>query len=195
MLDSLSSFFTSLVAAFSLIGLAEIGDKSQLVCMALAVRYRALPVLLGAVAAFAFLNLVAVVFGSWVARWLSPDLVTLVMGVLFLLFGLHALRSEPEEMPEGEEVPGGHGVLLSTLLLIVVAEFGDKTQVAVAGLAGTLDARAVWLGATLALAGVSALGVWAGRTLLQRLSIRLLHRISGVLFLAIGAGALFTLLS
>jgi putative Ca2+/H+ antiporter (TMEM165/GDT1 family) len=67
--------------------------------------------------------------------------------------------------------------------LIFVAEFGDKTQIAVAGLAGSLAPLPVWLGATTALVTVSALGVWAGRTILQRLPLVWLHRASGGIFL------------
>ncbi len=59
--------------------------------------------------------------------------------------------------------------------MITLAEFGDKTQIAVAGLASTADAVAVWLGATLALAVTSGIGVLAGRTILQRFPIILLH--------------------
>jgi putative Ca2+/H+ antiporter (TMEM165/GDT1 family) len=67
--------------------------------------------------------------------------------------------------------------------LILVAEFGDKTQIAVAGLASSLSSLHEWLGATTALVMVSALGVWAGRTVLQRLPIHWLHRIGGTIFL------------
>jgi putative Ca2+/H+ antiporter (TMEM165/GDT1 family) len=77
----------------------------------------------------------------------------------------------------------GHGIFITTLLLIFVAEFGDKTQIAVAGLAGSFDPLPVWLGATTALVMVSVLGVWAGRTVLQRLPLICLHRISGGVFL------------
>lgn len=67
--------------------------------------------------------------------------------------------------------------------LIGLAELGDKTQLAVAGLASTQPALPVWVGGTLGLAAVSALGVLAGRTVLQRLPMRLLHQVSGALFL------------
>jgi len=64
MLETISSFPVALASIFSLIGLAEMGDKSQLVCIALAVRYRAAPVLMGTIAAFALLNLAAVLIGA-----------------------------------------------------------------------------------------------------------------------------------
>lgn len=69
------------------------------------------------------------------------------------------------------------------MLLILVAEFGDKTQIAVAGLAGSRSSLSVWIGATSALVMVSVLGVWAGRTILQRLPLHWLHRVGGGIFL------------
>ena len=194
MLESISSFPVALASSFSLIGLAEIGDKSQLVCVALAVRYRAMPVLMGAIAAFSLLNLAAVLVGAAVANWLPEQVITAVVGVLFLLFGLHAFsNSDAEQEDEVVENKSNHSIFFSTFLLITLAEFGDKTQIAVAGLASTADVTAVWLGATLALAATSGFGVLAGRTILQRVPVNLLHRISGTLFILFGMAALLSL--
>lgn len=74
--------------------------------------------------------------------------------------------------------------------LIFLAELGDKTQLMVAGLAGTLAAVPVWIGATLALTVTSALGVVAGRKLLRRIPLHRLHQVSGVFFLLLAALAL-----
>ncbi len=192
--DALASFPLALFSTFGLIVLAEMGDKSQLVCMALAARDRPWPVLLGAVLAFAVLNVIAVIFGAAAARWLPEWLVLLAVGVLFLLFGIHALRQSKES--DANALPdrrGSRSLFLSTLLLITLAEFGDKTQLAVAGLGSTADPVAVWLGATLALALTSGIGVLAGRTVLQRLSVSLLHKISGGLFIVLGLIALLRL--
>ncbi len=86
--------------------------------------------------------------------------------------------------------PGEWLGMVTSLAVIAAAELGDKTQLAVAGLSTTLSPVAVWIGATLGLGGVSALGVILGRTLFRRLSIQLLHRISGGLFLALAGVAL-----
>jgi putative Ca2+/H+ antiporter (TMEM165/GDT1 family) len=178
--------------AFLLIAAAEIGDKSQLVCMTLAARYRAGPVLLGAVLAFAVLNLAAVVFGAMVAAWLPEQWVAAGVAGLFAVFGLHALLAGGEEETENIQAePSHHALWLTTFLLIVLAEFGDKTQLAVAGFSSTAPAVPVWLGSTLALVFTSALGVWAGRTVLQRLPMHWLHRFSGVVFLALAAVAAY----
>jgi len=177
--ESVSVFFSS----FVFIALAEIGDKSQLVCMTLAARHRHWPVILGATAAFLILNALAVLFGAGVAAWMPERLTAGIIAVLFGAFGIHALLNQDNEQPEDVREKPGHGIFFTTLLLILVAEFGDKTQIAVAGLAGSMAPLPVWLGATAALVLVSALGVWAGRTVLQRLPLFWLHRMSGGVFL------------
>lgn len=177
------TWLSSAGTTFLLIALAEFGDKSQLVCMTLAARHRGLPVVLGAVAAFAVLNLLAVLFGAAIAAWLPEWVVTLAVGLLFAVFGISALRySAEDEDGEIEEKPG-HGVFATTFLLIFLAEFGDKTQIAVAGLGSTTASAAVWTGATLALACTSLLGVFAGRKLLHRLPLVWIHRVSGAFFI------------
>jgi putative Ca2+/H+ antiporter (TMEM165/GDT1 family) len=179
---------------FLLVAFAEIGDKSQLVCMTLAARHRGLPVVIGAVAAFAVLNLLAVLFGAAVAAWLPEWMVTLAVAALFAGFGISALRfTEDADDGEVKEKPG-HGIVATTFLLIFLAEFGDKTQIAVAGLGSTSEPSAVWAGATVALAMTSILGVVAGRKLLNRLPLKWIHRISGVFFLLLAIFALTRLL-
>ncbi len=183
------AWLSSVGTTFLVIGLAEFGDKSQLVCMTLASRHRGLPVALGAIAAFSVLNLLAVLFGAAVAAWLPGWLVALAVAVLFAAFGISALRYREEEDDEEIEEKPGHGIFATTFLLIFLAEFGDKTQIAVAGLGSTGSAAAIWTGATLALVSTSLLGIVAGRRLLNRLPLVWIHRISGVFFLLLAAFA------
>ncbi len=184
-LDSFPPALTTLV----LIGLAELGDKSQLVCMALAARHRAAPVLLGAALAFVILNALAVLFGAGLAIWLPDRLMAGLVAIAFAVFGIHAVLTPGVETVDEPRERAARGIFLTTLSLIVLAELGDKTQLAVAALGSTLDPLQVWLGATLALIGLSALGVWIGRTYLQRLPIVWLHRLSGLVFLGVGSVA------
>ena len=188
------AWLSSAGATFLLIALAEIGDKSQLVCMTLAARHRGLPVVLGAVTAFAFLNLLAVLFGAAIAAWLPEWAVTVAVAVLFGFFGISALRFKAEDDDEDIAEKPGHGIFATTFLMIFLAEFGDKTQIAVAGLGSTADAAATWIGATLALACTSILGVVAGRRWLNRLPLHWIHRISGVFFLLLALLAVLRLL-
>jgi putative Ca2+/H+ antiporter (TMEM165/GDT1 family) len=171
------------LSSFTLIALAEVGDKSQLVCMTLAARHRHWPVILGAATAFLVLNTLAVLFGAGVAAWVPERVTAGLVAVLFGAFGIHALRRQDDAESADVTERSGNGIFFTTLLLIFVAEFGDKTQIAVAGLAGSFAPLPVWLGASIALVMVSALGVWAGRTVLQRLPLLWLHRISGGVFL------------
>ncbi|MCX7102679.1 MAG: TMEM165/GDT1 family protein [Methylobacter sp.] len=187
--------FTEMSAAaatsFALISAAEIGDKSQLVCMTLASRHRSTPVFLGAISAFAFLNSLAVIFGVAIANWLPEYIVAAVVSVLFGAFGIHSLRLEVEDEKTDVKEKSGHSIFFTTFLLITVAEFGDKTQLAVVALSSSVAPIAIWLGSTLALASTSALGILAGRTFLRKMHLGLLHKISGSLFLILSAFAAY----
>ena len=188
----LTEFFSISGASFVLIFLAEFGDKSQLVCMTLAAKHRPWPVLLGAVIAFAILNLLAVLFGSVVSAWIPEFWLALIVAGLFGFFGVQSLLFDDEDSEdESTEIRSSHGLFITALLMIFVAEFGDKTQLAVAGLASTYHGLPVWLGSTLALLATTALGVVAGQRLLKRLPLAVIHKGSGVLFLLLAVVALY----
>lgn len=188
---SVAELSATTLTSYVLIVAAEMGDKSQLVCMTLAARHRAAPVIWGAIAAFALLNTLAVVFGVAIANWLPEYVIAATVAVLFTVFGILALRVEEPDDDEEVQEKSGHGIFFTTFLLITVAEFGDKTQLAVVALSSTAVPLAVWLGSTLALVSTSALGVLAGRTILQKIPLTLLHRISGSIFLILAAIAAY----
>lgn len=199
-MDYITNIFSSLnwfdvttvsSSSFLLIFAAEMGDKSQLVCMALAARYRALPVMLGATLAFFLLNTLAVLFGASIASWIPEVYISSIVAILFALFGVHALRIEEDEDDENEEMRTNGSILFGTFLLITVAEFGDKTQLSVVALSSTSLPIAVWFGSTIALTTTSALGVWAGCTILQKMPITMLHRISGIIFIILALFAAY----
>jgi putative Ca2+/H+ antiporter (TMEM165/GDT1 family) len=169
-------------SAFALVAAAELGDKSQLVCMTLASRHRHWPVFWGALLAFALLNIMAVIFGAVAGAWLPEQLVAIAVALLFAGFGIRCLLSRHDD-DEVIEEKSGHGIFITTFLMIFLAELGDKTQIAVAGMGAAEAPLPVWLGATAALAATSALGIWAGRTLLRRISPRRVAVASGLLFL------------
>lgn len=179
-------------ASFLLVFLAEFGDKSQLVCMTLAAKHRHWPVLLGAVTAFAILNLLAVLFGAVVASWIPAFWLALIVAGLFGFFGIQSLLMKDDEADdESTSVRSSHSLFVSALLMIFVAEFGDKTQLAVAGLASTYHGLPVWIGSTLALLATTALGVMVGQRLLKRLPLGLIHKFSGGFFLLLALLALY----
>jgi Ca2+/H+ antiporter, TMEM165/GDT1 family len=187
----LTEFLSISGASFVLIFLAEFGDKSQLVCMTLAAKHRPWPVLLGAVIAFAVLNLLAVLFGAVISAWIPQFWLALIVAGLFSFFGVQSLLfNDGDNEDESTEIRSSHGLFITALLMIFVAEFGDKTQLAVAGLASTYHGLPVWLGSTLALLATTALGVITGQRLLKRLPLVMIHKGSGVLFLLLAVIAL-----
>lgn len=188
-LDGMQSAKASAMS-FGLVAVAEFGDKSQWVCMALAARHRHWPVLLGASLAFGLLNALGVLFGAAAAEWLPERAVALAVALLFAGFGIRSLfAKEDEETEEAVVEKSGHGVVATTFLMIFLAEFGDKTQFAVAGLGAAEPPFPVWLGATLALITTSAIGIWVGKALVGKISPRAMSRIGGVLFLLFALAA------
>lgn len=176
-----------MISSFALLFLAEMGDKTQLMTMTLAHRYRPLPVIAGVFGAFLVLNVLAVLVGETLFRFVPGYVVLLAAGALFLFF---AARSWRDGAGDEEASPGSKGAgsaLAASFALIFVAELGDKTQLTVIALAaGTGDAWAVLVGGTAALWLVSLIGVGLGATLLKRVPGVWVHRAAALLFLVFG---------
>ena len=169
--------------SLGIVALAEVGDKSQLVCMLLASRYRAWPVVVGAVTAFLILNMVAVTLGASLARLLPMNWILAFASLLFFLFGVQSLLAKADD-EEGEiHIKSSKSVLFTAFVMIFISELGDKTQLSVAAMSLSHHALGVWLGASLALVLTTVLGVWAGKAVLTRINPIWLHRAGGVIFL------------
>lgn len=186
----LLGWITAATAPFAVVFLAELGDKSQLVCMTLAAQHRHRPVLAGSAAAFLILNTLAVLFGAGLSHWIPERILAATVAILFATFGIFALRANVDDENQAVAPRSGHNIFVVTFLMIFLAEMGDKTQIAVAGMASTLPVVPVWIGATLALFATSALGVIVGQKLLRRIPLNRLHKISGIFFLILAAFAL-----
>lgn len=182
----------SIAQAAFVVGLAELGDKSQLVLLTLATRYSALPVFLGAVAAFALLNGLAAAFGAVLATAVPPVWLNSGAGLLFLVFGALALWNSPEEEdPEGQQLKRKAAPWVVAFAMVFAAEFGDKTQLTVTGLASVTSPLDAWAGATAGLALTTALVTLASRSLVDKLPKKVIYRISGLVFLAVGLWTLW----
>ncbi|MDA9556476.1 TMEM165/GDT1 family protein [Vibrio sp.] len=182
---------------FLIITLAEMGDKSQLVCMTLAAKHKTRGVLYGAIAAFLVLNTIAVLVGSAISSSIPTEWVTLVAAILFTGFGLHSLltKEEDDDVCEEELEKKQKSIFLTSFLLIFVAELGDKTQLAVATMSTTQSSIIVWVGASLALIFTSVIGVYAGQTWLSKINTGLLNRLSGVFFLLVAVSLLYRIMA
>lgn len=175
-------------STFGLLFLAEWGDKSQLVLIVLARRGSGRAVATGAILAFALLSLLAATAGRLGFDALPQPAVLAAAGALFLVFAWRSWRIRHEEEPP---VTAGHHVVLTTFVLVVGAELGDKTQITVAALAAaTGDVPAVLVGSILALGAVSCATVALGRKVLARLPLRRIHAAGAILFALLGIVAL-----
>lgn len=183
--------WVTLGAAFGLVFVAEFADKTQLVLLGLASRGKAWQVWLGAAAAFLVLTVLAAAAGDLIARLVPDWVVTVLAATLFLVFGVLALRGDDDDETASITKTG----FLPTFGIILIAEMGDKTQLAIAALAASSGAPvATAIGGTAALWASAAVAVAAGGWLATKVRPDLLRRITGILFLVLAALLLVSLL-
>jgi len=187
------------LSTFGLIFLAELGDKTQLTAMALAMRYPWQRIFVGIAAAFTVLNLAAVLVGKVLFLLLPIFWVTLVSALLFLYFGYSTLRYGcGSEDDDGAPPPTAATAARTAFIMIFMAELGDKTQLVTASQAArhsdSLSGMgSVFAASTLALWLVSLLGIFAGKQLVRFIPLCWIHRTAGFMFLVFGVAALWKL--
>lgn len=178
------------LSAFGVVLLAELPDKTTLASLVLAARYRPGPVWAGAAAAFLLQCLLAVTAGGLLA--LLPDRV--VAGVAAALFAAGAVLTArgagaaPAEVAETAAATSARRIAAIAFGALLVAEFGDLTQLATASLAGRYDAPVeVFLGAWLALVTVAGVAAYAGRGLLRVVPLRAVRLAAAGVFAVVAA--------
>ncbi|UED86692.1 TMEM165/GDT1 family protein [Streptomyces profundus] len=176
---------------FGVVFLAELPDKTALAGLVLGTRFRASHVFAGMAAAFAIHVALAVAAGS-VLTLLPQRPLQAVVGVLFLAGALLLLREANKEADEDDgnvRAPEGATfwrVAGSGFVLILVAEFGDLTQIMTANLAARYDdPLSVAVGAVLALWAVAGIGVLGGRALMKRVPLKLISRVAACVMVAL----------
>ncbi|MFE1846612.1 TMEM165/GDT1 family protein [Streptomyces sp. NPDC059515] len=184
---------TVTAVVFGVIFLAELPDKTALAGLVLGTRYRASYVFAGVAAAFALHVVLAVAAGS-VLTLLPQQLVQVITGLLFLggAAVLTFRKDDGEEEVRKPEDQSFWKVSGAGFMLILVAEFGDLTQIMTANLAARYDdPLSVGLGAVLALWSVAGLGILGGKALMKRVPLRLITRIAALLMLGLGVWSLW----
>lgn len=179
------------LSTFGLIFLAELGDKTQLTAMALALRYPWKKIFIGIAAAFLVLNLAAVLIGRLLFMFLPIFWVTLVSATLFLYFGYSTLRHACETEDDESAPPTAADAVRTAFIMIFMAELGDKTQLVTASQAAVhsksmFGMGSVFVASTLALWSVSLIGIFAGRQLVKVIPVCWIHRAAGGMFLVFG---------
>lgn len=125
----------------------------------------------------------------WLAIGFPWPIPELAVAILFAWFGIGLLR-HPEGADDAQEaLPSDSHQFRTAFISILIAEFGDKTQFAVAGLSVEYEPVLVWLGSTVALLLLTGLAVGVGNRLLSRVPTRLFHRVGGIVFLLLAAAA------
>ncbi|GAQ57169.1 TMEM165/GDT1 family protein [Streptomyces acidiscabies] len=178
---------------FGVVFLAELPDKTALAGLVLGTRYRASYVFAGVAAAFLVHVVLAVAAGS-VLTLLPQQLVHALTGVLFLGGAAMLLlkKDEDEEEVRRPEDQSFLKVAGAGFMLILVAEFGDLTQLMTANLAARYDdPLSVGLGAVLALWAVAGLGIVGGKALMKRVPLSLITKVAAVLMLGLGVWSLW----
>lgn len=182
---------------FGVVFLAELPDKTALAGLVLGTRYRASYVFAGVAAAFALHVALAVAAGS-VLTLLPQQILHALTGVLFL-GGAAVLLKKKDEGEEEIRRPGDQSfwkVAGAGFMLILVAEFGDLTQIMTANLAARYDdPLSVGLGAVLALWAVAGLGIVGGKALMKRVPLALITKIAALLMLGLGVWSLWEAVS
>ncbi|MFJ8779282.1 TMEM165/GDT1 family protein [Streptomyces sp. NPDC102476] len=185
--------FTVTAVVFGVVFLAELPDKTALAGLVLGTRYRASYVFAGVAAAFALHVALAVAAGS-VLTLLPQQIVQAVTGVLFLGGAAVLLfkKDDGDEEIRNPEDQSFWKVAGAGFMLILVAEFGDLTQIMTANLAARYDdPLSVGLGAVLALWAVAGLGIVGGKALMKRVPLKFITKVAALLMLALGLWSLW----
>jgi len=177
----------ALLLSAAAVAIAEIGDKTQLLSLILAAKYRkALPICLGIFVATIANHALAGAFGSLVAGWLSPQTLKWIVAVSFLAIAAWTLV--PDKVDDAEEASKlrSHGVFAATVVAFFLAEMGDKTQVATVVLAAQYEPLwQVVVGTTLGMLLANVPVVWLGARVARKLPLRAARYAAAVLFVGL----------
>jgi len=179
-----------IIIPFLLVGLAELGDKTQLAVLVLSTKTRKYASLLaGVMLAFIVTDGLAILLGNFIANRIPMDYVRLGAGILFIFFGLSTLLNRKDDDDEGSyELKSP---FMSGFGLILISEMGDKTQLASALFATQYSPILVFIGVILALFTLSALAIYVGKILMERINKKNISTAAGILFIIIGVSFFF----
>lgn len=173
-----------------LVAIAEIGDKTQLLALCLAARFRKpVPIILGILVATLANHALAAWAGVAVAEWLGGEALRWILGLSFLAMAAWMLI--PDKMDDDEARPSGHGPFLATLIAFFLVEIGDKTQVATIALSARFqDLLLVTAGTTLGMMLANVPAVLVGEAAATRIPLKLVHGAAAVIFAGLGVAVL-----
>ncbi len=185
----MKSFWT----AFLLIFVAELGDKTQFMTLALSSRYKAVTVLLGVALGTMLVSMVSVMLGRVLGSVLPRNLMNIFAGLIFIIFGILSLKqSKDEEKIQTDTLKNNqHLIWLSIAFTFFLAELADKTMIATIAIASR-DSNyfAIWAGSTLGLLASNSLAIIVGKTLSKYVNGKAMHLIAATIYIIAGLLAL-----
>ena len=175
-----------------IVALAEMGDKTQLLSLVLAARFRRpWPILGGILIATLANHALAGAVGASVTAWLGPQWLRWILAGSFIAMAAWMLVPDRLDDDDAPDAPR-HSVLVTTVIAFFLAEMGDKTQVATVMLAAQYQTWfAVVAGTTLGMMLANAPVVWFGERVMRRVPVRAVHSVSALIFLGLGLAILF----
>jgi putative Ca2+/H+ antiporter (TMEM165/GDT1 family) len=176
----------AMLVSAGVVALAEIGDKTQLLALVLAARFRSpVPVILGILTATLVNHLAAGAVGTLLAAYINPTVMRWALALSF--FGTAAWMFIPDREPEGTPKPSRFGAYGTTVISFFLAEIGDKTQLATVALAAKYqDLIPVVAGTTLGMLIADVPAVFLGKVAAERLPIKLMNRLAAIAFVVLG---------
>jgi Ca2+/H+ antiporter, TMEM165/GDT1 family len=184
-------FMEAFLVSTGIVALAEMGDKTQLLALVLAARFRKpWPIVLGILVATVANHAMAGALGAWVTTLISPQTMRWILGASFIAMAAWMLI--PDKLDdEAERQPPRFGVFGTTIIVFFLAEMGDKTQIATVMLAARYDTYVgVVAGTTLGMMLANAPVVWLGERVTRLVPLRVVHVVSALLFGGLGLAAL-----
>lgn len=178
----------ALLLSFAVIFIAEMGDKSQLMAMMFALRYRWWVVLAAIAAATTAVHVLSVAIGHYLGAALPTHLLGIIAGVMFVFFGLWTLRGDKltdEESSRAQKTAAP--AFFVVMSAFVLAELGDKTMLATITLAASENWLGVWIGSTIGMVAADALAIIVGAVLGKRLPERVIRFVAAAAFVVFGA--------
>ena len=182
----------ALLLSFGIIFVAELGDKSQLMALTFATRYRALPVLIGITVATALVHAFSVLVGAVVGASIPTRAISIVAGLAFFGFAAWTLRGDTLDDDEsGKAQQPTRSAVIAASSAFFLAELGDKTMLATITLATHEGLVGTWLGSTIGMVAADALAIVVGQQLGSRLPERTIRIGAALAFVAFGLWLLF----
>jgi len=181
------------LASTGIVALAEIGDKTQLLALLLAARFKKpWPIVFGILVATVANHALAGALGAWVSTQISAGVLRWILAASFLAMAVWMLV--PDKLDDDSDAqPPRWGVFATTVLMFFLAEMGDKTQIATVMLAARFDAYlAVVAGTTFGMMLANAPVVWLGERVTRLLPLTVVHRVSALIFAVLAVLAIWS---